>query len=369
MRGAHELLKKWHRALGLGLALFWLMQVLSGVAIELIWWLDGALYREADAGIHTPVLQRSLDAVQAQGATVSSMWSAGTVVSQMKIYYRDRAGEERVRRVDAAGATLYDVQTDSLLNLEGLAETLSGLHGSLLLGPFGRWLVAVSGVCLVLSLSLGLRLALHGRVRLRDVLAWRPVRSTAVRAFQTHRMAGAWVVIPALALASTGSVLALAASLRSVQTAAAGVAGEGAGTAASALEVATHAGPAPVIGPARAMDLALDRLPGSRLSALTLPDATHAWYELRVRAPDETERFWGTTRIRVSIDGKVKLVRRGDQPALERAREALYPFHTGQFGGAWLRTTALLAGLLLLLTSVYGILLWDARRAGARSRS
>ena len=365
--------KQWHRALGLGLALFWLVQAASGAAIELVWWLDSVSYHDVEAPPRPQVLAHGLETLRAEGASVGSVWSAGTVASQAKFFYSDRQGQYRVRRIDSAGKTLYDVRTDSRLTHEGFMQTISELHKTLLLGPNGQWLVAASGVFLVLSLVLGVQLALRGRVRLRQVLFWKPASSPTVRRFQTHRMLGGWVVIPALALALTGALLAWTEGLQSVRTApaeaASSVAAEADSPAASDSSQAEVAGPEET-GPARAIELALAALPGSRLSALILPDATRNWYEVLVRAPGETQRFWGTTRIHVAaLGGKVERMPDDALPALQRFSEWLYPYHTGLFGGLWMRGTALLVGLVLLVTAVYGLLLWNARRARPRARA
>ncbi|MBS0388149.1 MAG: PepSY domain-containing protein [Proteobacteria bacterium] len=365
----HAMLKKWHRRLGLGLAFFWLVQAASGVGIELAWWLDGLQYRDVDAPPRAQVLERSLEALRAEGATVASMWSAGTVASQAKVFYSNRVGQFRMRRIDSAGGTLYDERTDARWTHEGLMRTVSDLHKTILIGTAGQMLVAVSGVFLVLSLALGVQLALRGRARLRQVLLWQPVKALPARRFQTHRMFGAWFAIPALALATTGALLAVTEGWESIRpgpvaAAPAAMANTSADAPAS---VPAGASPAADITPARAIELALARIPGSRLSALVLPGATDAAYTVWVRAPDETRRFWGTTRVHVAVrGGAIDILRSDALPLVDHTAEVIYPFHTGQFGGLAMRLIAMFLGLGLLLTAVYGLLLWNARRARSR---
>lgn len=354
------MLKKWHRWLGLGLAFFWLVQLASGIGIELVWWLDGVKYRDVDAQPSTSALMHGLDTLRTEGATVASMWSTGTVASHARIFYSDNAGQSRIRRIDSAGNVLYDVPSDTMWTHEGVIRTVSDLHKTILVGVTGQMLVAVSGTFLVLSVLLGVQLALRGRVRLRQLFFWQPVKSAMVRKFQLHRMIGSWSAIPAFAMALTGALLAVTEGWQSIRPEI-----PDPKTIAEAVPAAPTA--ASEIGPARAIGLALDRVPGGHLSALVLPDATRPSYVVWVRAPDETLRFWGTTRVHVAQrGGAVGIVRSRDLVTVDHTAEVIYPFHTGQFGGLWMRIAALFVGLGFLATAVFGLLLWNARRKRPR---
>jgi len=85
---------------------------------------------------------------------------------------------------------------------------------------------------------------------------------------------------------------------------------------------------------------------------------------VRVRAPGEMPRMYGTTTVFVSAANGT-LLREYPAAAASLARsfyDALYPLHTGELGGLPGRLVLLVLGLMLLVMGVFGIRLWLARR-------
>jgi uncharacterized iron-regulated membrane protein len=100
---------------------------------------------------------------------------------------------------------------------------------------------------------------------------------------------------------------------------------------------------------------------------MSMPGGDHPWYRIRLRAPGEVPRIWGTTTLFVSAASGGIL---GEHPArpVGTARgfvETLYPFHTGQIGGLAGRMLLLMVGAWLITMVVLGINLWRTRRQPA----
>ncbi len=364
VHGSDELvIKKLHRSLGICAIVFWLAQVVTGIAIEGIWLFDGTRYYESGGQPSAEILGQRLQGVIAAGGKNASLWSSGTVPGQMKIFYQDQAGAARVRRLDDRGNALYDMSATALTNHEGMQRALSDFHESLLSGQTGNWIVALSGALLCTNLALGLRLALRGRSKVwRDLFA-RPRGSPAVRWYQLHKAAGLWVAVPALVVAVTGTTLAVCKG--------APVADTGPSTSPISDErpigAADHSDRSVPTTIRQAIELALVQNPGSSLSAISLPAAPQGWYQVLLRRPDELPRFWGTTRVYISARGAHVLSASAiRQPLISQVSEAVYPLHTGQIARLAGRITVLCVGLALFMAFVLGLFLWRTRR---RARS
>lgn len=357
------MIRQLHRTLGISAIVFWLAQIASGIAIEGIWVFDGARYYEYGGQPSPGILGQRLDGVIAEGAKNASLWSSGTMPGQMKIFYQDRAGAARVRRLDDRGNTLYDMSATALTNHEGILRALSDFHEALLSAQTGNWIVALSGALLCTNLALGLRLALRGRSKVwRDLMA-RPRGSSAVRAYQLHKAVGLWAVIPALVIAVTGTTLAVCKGVPVADT------GPGPSPVLDewpigAADHSNHTVPTTI---PRAIELALEYNPGSTLSAVSLPATPQGWYQVLLHRPDEMPRFWGTTRVYVSATGAHVLSASAiRQPVISQVSEAIYPLHTGQIARLAGRITVLCIGLASIMAFVLGFVLWRTRR---RARS
>jgi uncharacterized iron-regulated membrane protein len=168
-----------------------------------------------------------------------------------------------------------------------------------------------------------------------------------------HRAVGLWIAIPLLAVFAAGFALCFDDRLES----ALGVERSLPGGAAGAVSGVG-------IAPARALDIALARYPGSTLTALSMPTAERGWYRVRVRAPGELRRMYGTTTVFLSAaTGAVLLEYPARTAPLARfLYDAIYPLHTGEIGGLLGRSLLAMLGLTLLVMGVFGIRLWLARR-------
>ena len=343
-------LRKIHRVLGLLAAALWLVQALSGVLLTFRQEIDNATLPAAAVPVSTMGLGNRIELIQQSGGRVSSIWVADFAADRFDVSYVDSGDMERRMRVDGTGRVLRDGPDNTSFENGGFFRTLTLIHTSLLCGDAGEWIIAISGVLLLSNVVLGLKLAWPRRGMWRQALTLRPSRHAAARLYGIHRTVGLWIAIPLLIVFAAGVALRFDDDIES----------------ALGLERAPPVG-APAgsgIAPAQALDTALARFPGATLTALSMPAPGDAWYRIRVRAPGEVRRMYGTTTVFVSAATGAVL---RDYPAatdtLARSSyDLLYPLHTGELGGVPGRLLLLTLGSALLVMGVFGIRLWLTRR-------
>ena len=349
-------IKKLHRTLALFVAVFWLVQALTGVALTFRHEIDNAtLHDAAPAGApvaaRTDALGERIESIQHAGGKVSSLWVASFAIDRFDIYYADASGADRLMRVDGAGHILRDGLEGAAFTNGGLFRTLTDIHTTLMAGDVGRWIIAISGVLLLSNIVFGLTLAWPRAGAWRQVLIPRPSRNTSAQLYGWHRAVGLWIAVPLLVIVLAGVALRFDTD---VERALGVVRAEPVGAPAGALDVR----------PVRALDIALARFPGSTITALSMPSEEKPWYRMRVRAPGEVHRLYGTTTLFVSaVDGAVLKEYAATTAAFARSLyDVLYPLHTGEVGAIPGRLLIVALGLLLLATGLFGIFLWFTRR-------
>ena len=354
------MLKRLHRILGLSFVLFWLIEAATGVAIEVYWWLDTAVYGEPATSIRPEVVGIALRGLSAEASSIYSAWSAGTVPGQLKIYYKDRIGKDRVRRISHAGDLIYDVDVADLSSMEGVFRMLAEAHETLLAGSFGVLITALSGLLLSVNLCIGVWMACRRPIRLKALFLWRATPTRLGRALQAHRLAGVWVALPALALATTGMALALGSAMDSF----------GLGRTDTPMAVhetaASKSAPSPQPSVETIITQALATASGSTFSAITLPTAQNPWYEVRLWSPSDGRAFWGSRLVRFSRRGSPLPSTAGSPFAPDKISATFYPIHTGQLGGMGGQIAAFAAGILLCVTAILGVVLWRNRSTARR---
>jgi uncharacterized iron-regulated membrane protein len=346
-------LKKIHQVLGLCAAAFWLVQAVTGVLLTFRQEIDNALVSGPRSPVTTAALGRRIESIQQAGGQVSSLWVTDFAVDRFDLSYTDSKGMERVMRVDGAGQSLRDGLEQAPFANGGFFRTLTTVHTTLLMGDAGEWVIAASGLLLISNLGLGLKLAWPRAGSWRQALTWPKTRNTTARVYGVHRAVGLWVAVPLLVVFAAGFALCFDDRLES----ALGV--ERAAPSGAAAAVSGGG-----IAPARALDIALARYPGSTLTALSMPTAGQGWYRVRVRAPGEVRRMYGTTTVFLSAaTGAILLEYPASTAPLARfLYDAIYPLHTGEIGGLLGRSLLAVLGVTLLVMGVFGIRLWFARR-------
>lgn len=331
---------------------FWLLQALAGTLLVFRWEIEDALLPGTAAPADPGGIGARIAGLDSAGARPVDVWATSYAATRFDIYYEDRAGRERIMRVDGAGRILRDAADAGRIANGAVFDTLTEFHTKLLAGEAGSWIVSASGALLVINLTLGLRMAWPRRGQWRTVLFRRIAGAPAARLYGWHRRLGLWLGLPILPFLAAGVLLCFEHGLR----------------ARIGQEIVAPAAiPAPQrVGPAEALALAAAEYPGARLSALVLPTEGAPWYRVRQLRPGDLRRNWGTSTLFVSpLDGGIL----GDHPASaapvgRRLIDTIYPFHTGQMASVAGRFFVLLQGIWLMVMIVLGLQLWRRRRAG-----
>lgn len=336
-----------HRWLSLGAAIFWLLQAISGILIMFHWEIsDRSL-----SNIHRPTDLAAIElrterlVPPGSGGRVTTIWTSGGLADRYTVYFEDKDGESREARIAGDGTIIEAPGKDG-----GVMDFLVGFHHDLL-GSWGSWIVAISGILLCSNLILGLVAAWPKRGTWRRALTPTNRGPATARLYSWHRALGLWAVVPALVIVATGTLMKFE---------------EGVGALIGARPVELPANPrrANPVGFAAAADAALAAIPGSTLTQAAWPTDEDATYRFRVRAPGEIRRAYGGSIVLVDAnDGTL----RGTFPIADAdpARafmSALFPIHTGEAGGLIGRLLASAIGLWLITMIVAGLFLWFKRR-------
>jgi len=336
--------RRVHQLLALSLAVFWLIQVVTGVLLTFRQEIDNFLAGGRDAPLSVELLGHRLQSIQAAGDRVTSVWVTNFTATRFDVLYTDRANNEHRMRVNGAGEVLRDGSADSFFG------TLTDIHTTLLMGERGKWIIFVSGILLFSNLILGLKLAWPRRGYWIKSLVLQRSRKSVPNVYGLHRTLGLYICFPLLVLVLAGILLCfdddIAAALHAQRPP----------PVASAVSIE--------LTPARAMSLGLARYPGATLTALSMPTDQSPWYRVMLHAPGEVWRMYGQTTVYLSAkDGAVlQEYSAASAPPARLALDWLYPLHTGEFGGVVVRAVLVLIGLILLTLGFLGIRLWYLRR-------
>lgn len=347
-------LLKLHRWLSLGAAVFWLLQTLTGILIVFHWEITDAGIPGAHHPTDLAAIEHRIDTLVPPDSPgkVGSIWTAAGAPDRYNIYYEDAAGVSRSVRIAGDGTILHRPRPDE----ESVMGFLVGFHHDLL-GSWGSWIVAISGLLLCTNLVLGLVAAWPRRGTWRIALRPATRGPAAARLYTWHRALGLWVATPALVIAATGTMLKFESGLGNLL-----------GATPVALPPTPPAGEP--IGFAAAARAGLAAIPGSTLTQAAWPAPDDATWRIRVRAPGEIRRAYGGSFVLVDANNGAV---RGVFPVAEAApadafMSALFPIHTGEAGGIAGRLLSVAIGLWLITMIVAGTVLWFKRRK-PRARS
>ncbi|MGN6270185.1 MAG: PepSY-associated TM helix domain-containing protein [Sphingomonas sp.] len=342
-----------HRWLSLGMAALWLLQALTGAFIVFHWEIDDSSVAAAHRTTDPVALGQRIAqlAPAGSGRHVASLWTTGGFADRYDIHVVDDAsGDDTVVRVTGDGTPIRTLAPGK----GTLIDTIVVLHQTLLGGDRGRWFVGASGLLLVSNLAMGLVIAWPRRGTWRKSLTPSRRGSPAARHYSWHRALGLGGAAAALLFITPGALLAFDAELRPLFNA----------------EPPVVTGPAApsTIGFAQAVEAAERAVPGSRLTAVTMPSAADDTYAIRLQAPDDWQRAYGGSFV--FVDGATGAVRKvflaKDAPSPRKAMDVLFPIHTGEAGGLPGRLLVLCIGIWLASMIVIGVRLWWLRRRARR---
>ena len=334
-----------HKYVGLSLALFWFLQIASGLTIHFRTEMDDRLLGARAVLVSPEAVGTAARRAAGAGYAVSSIWISGGVEGQLDVYGA-KDGRDHTLRIDSAGRMIRSRLDSQAVGNGALYETLKAFHQTLIAGDTGQAIIGASGLFLIFSIVMGLVAGWRSKAMGRSI-ARRPTRLASGQAnlLGWHRFLGYWLAIPLLALAVSGAMLAFADPLKDM----AGV---------SAPSVSAPQDAPDRIGAEGAVAQALRHIPGARFTAIDLPDDGGV-YRVRIHAPGEMRRSYGDTAIYVDRSGNIIRI---DDARTKRGVaaifSALYPFHTGQILGIGGRIAAFLCGVGALVMLVLAMTAW-----------
>ncbi len=337
-----------HRWLSIGAAIFWLLQALTGIAIVFHWEIADAQLSSAHRPADFAAIERRIDALEAEqaGSKATTVWTTGSDSNRFNIYLEGPDGESRSVRVLGDGTVIDRPRKDETRLMGFLVD----FHHDLL-GSWGSWIVAISGMLLCSNLVLGLVAAWPKRGTRRRALVPTRKGPPAARLYSWHRAVGLWAVVPALVIAATGTLMKFEDGVSSL-------------IGAEGVELPANPAAGPPVGFAEAAKAATGAVPGSTLTQVAWPKDGDATFYTRVNAPGEIRRAYGDTRVLVDAnDGTVRGVFPiGEAEPARAFMSALFPLHTGEAGGLVGRLLSIAVGVWLVTMIVAGLMLWLKRR-------
>lgn len=349
---------KWHRRIGLAVAVLLFVQASTGVTMVFRDAIDRTIHPELTV---TPTpsrlpIQVLVDAVRQSrpGATLTrAEFPAsrdGTVLFKLK---------------SATGGqilTAVDPYSGRIVRDGGLAkwptEWLFDVHEQLLAGPVGETIVGCEGFCLIFLAIAGTMTWWPGHNRLRQGFRVKLDGSNEVRWRTLHRALGAGVAVFALLSATTGVLMVWKPTVRM----AIGAPDRPAPNVAKR----PNAAPLPVdrlianaeraYGPAPLEQLRFSS--GGRVVAVFL-------HSRRTIQPDGTAQAY----YDAYTGAELASYDTGELPASATFVEWLYTVHTGLWGGIVTRLILLCTGIVLTALAFTGPWLWYVRTFRKRRRS
>lgn len=346
-----------HRWAGLALGLHWLLLAATGCVL--------VFHREIEAGVlapritveGSPQVERAIAAVRAAGGSnVTRVMIQGEPVRAFRIF-ATLDGQAQIVLVGAVDAALLDsTPTGGGSSQSGIIRGIYKFHQQLLLGDSGEILVGTSGLFLLISVAIGVKIAWPARRQWRAAMFPRLAGKPWQKLFLLHRSTGLLVALPLCLSATTGAAIVWSDTLRGALIAS-GVASE--------LSTSFDGEGEIVIAPDTAIRSAMTAMPHARFSRIDLPTAGRPAYTVHLRQPGELRAILGTSMI--AIDGRTGAIlssRNATQlPWGDRVLDSLFALHNGEWLGVAGRLILFSSGLALLFLAVSGLCVWWKRRA------
>ena len=340
-----------HLWLGLVVGLLWALQGLTGAML--------VFHREVDR-LSTPAIAGPMVSVDrivaAAPRPVQMIGIADGRGDLLNLNYKDG---EHVRQLQVEAATGRAVATrdyEPPTPFTGSASRwLYLVHESLLLHDRGETLIGISGMLLLTALLTGLWIGWPGR-QWRAAFQWRRWRTTRIRLYGWHRMAGLLAGSLLLITVPGGIWMVFAADLRP-----------------AVARVMPHQLPykakavdrlAAVIAPQAALDQARTHFPQAAFVRLTFPTPAAPVYAVRLRQADEIRVWSGVTTVTVDArSGRtLDVYDPVKAPLSNRLADAAFSVHSAEIAGLAGRILLMLAGLALPALYVTGIWAWLRKR-------
>lgn len=347
-------IRKIHRVLSLSVAVFWLVQVLTGLTLQFHQEIDSLTLPKADHPLDFTAIDEGLAKMLAgrPGSRVPFAYVANASFQAFDAYVADANSSYSVLRIDGQGTIQRELPSNPELLDAGLFELVLELHATLWAGDAGHIIVGVSGLLLFTNMLLGLKLAWPKRGTWKKAVSWPSVTKGGAGMYGFHRALGLAFAAPATLFIGAGVLLAWEEQLTGPF-----------GAPQPAPEIGAVSNLKPV-GLSMAIEAAQSRFPQAKVSMFTLPSAEKPYYRIRLLQGDELRRLFGETTVYVAAQtGDV--LKAYDALALPRGQRFLNSFYAIHNGGAFGfvgRLLSFITGLWLLAMTLLGLRLWWLRR-------
>lgn len=243
---------------------------------------------------------------------------------------------------------------------------LLDLHTQLHMGRFGQQLVGWLGLALIVSVVSGLYLWWPGLAGLRRAFHVNHTQGLHRFALDLHRLMGILGFAALLILAFTGFNLVYPALGEAIV----GTTGMGHGDDGPVIRSTGMASTHRSVGLAEAILIGRGPFPKAEVRQLTTPDGPEGTYRITFRQRFEASDRHPMTAVWVDqYSGQIREVRNAARFTTgETALTLIWPLHTGEMLGAWGRLAWFLAGLMLPLLYVSGLLRWLIGRGSIPDR-
>lgn len=356
-----KILVKWHLWSGLILGAIWMVQGVTGSLLVFHRYFDQMDARPLASG---PMM--SIDALVhiAHGATnrpIERITAIGTDLRVVEARYTDAAGKPQAIRLEAATGKLAGERErePSSPTTGSFWRWLYLLHISVFAGETGRILIGVSGLFLLVSLSVGVYIAWPKRGGWRYIFTYSKWRNSFQKLYGWHRAIGFVSGVVLLMLATSGAYMVfdkwLAPVLErtgSFQTIA--ILGH------HGAHQTGHHGHPPHISADDALAKAMEIFPTGKFMNVELPQEHPEYYSVRLTLPQEWRVWAGRAMVRVDAQtGEIIAIYDPTTASLlNKIDDAVYPFHMGEALGLPGRLLVFLAGLALPVFFITGAWMW-----------
>lgn len=346
-----------HLWLGLTVGAVWAVQGLTGALL--------VFHRDLDRSALSTTFgrSRSLDdlVVKAGRALGTRPGSIGLYYhdgSVLGVTFSDPGAGKRTVLIDAASGRILGVRERTPVSPDGrnFWRWVYNVHHSFLLGERGEWLLGTSGLLLLTMAGSGVWLGWPRRGQWRAAFSAGRWRTRVQKLFGLHRAIGLVAAIALALLAVSGAMMDFSKPLRAWAQRHAGY------------QPPFRPKPVPLlkktIGADRALALAINALPDSSLTSVSLPTPKSPVYQVRLRRPGEW-RIWSGSSFVLIEAGSGRILSTYDAangPLANRILDSAFPVHSGEAAGLPGRILVALAGLSLPLLYATGLWAWLRRR-------
>jgi uncharacterized iron-regulated membrane protein len=349
-------LRSIHRYLSLAVAVFWFVQVCTGLLLVFQRNLDDIAHPAAGNAVDFAQIEQGMHRLVAarEGSSIAFVYAFDERFNSFDVYLAEASGDYRVLRMAGDGTVLRDLPSNPEVLDAGFFELLLELHHKLWLGDIGALILGVSGVLLLSNLALGFSLAWPQRGRWRHAFKWPRKIGGAAGHYGLHRMLGLAVAPVALLTLGAGVLLAWEDPIAD---------------ALGAHDISPDIPPVESLNArntslADAVALATALYPGGQVAVFNMPSPAKPYYKIRLTQPGELRRLYGKTIVFVSALGGDVVAHQDalSLPLTQRFVNSFYALHSGEYLALAGRIVSFTVGLWLLLMMFFGLRLWWYRR-------